>query len=428
MSRIQSKEGDKNRPVVCMQRLILLLYLYCRYWHYWGGKDLEYEIDLNIDPNRKKYSAYIKLNYSLNRKDIGEFLIHRSSKIKSILYHSSPIPWFLQEVEMSFIPEAKKLVLNLPEGQVKDLETTLEFYIEGVIDKIKSELNQVSSNYIELNIYSPWYPVPYNLPRSRGRISIKGLEEFYVVKGNKDLDMWVLNLEGNDNYVIAYKNPKLQVINYEGLSIRVIYDAGIACSECLQLINRNIKDILSFYGRIFHTNITLNEKLDIVIAPREKGGGYCRDNLIVMSMAKLTEEQYALFFAHEISHLWFKGAEVLSWEDWLNESFAEYISLLYIEEKFGKDSYDAGIEKLKLYSSSCPPIKGSDRNSEEGSRVRYKGTLLLHKLRQHYGLDAVIMIMNTLIQLEEKTTQKLVEAVGQKNSEIAIFLDKRLEE
>ncbi len=389
---------------------------------------MEYEMDLSIDPNRKEYSAYIKLNYSLDIKDIGEFLIHKASKLKSILYNGFPITWFMQEVKMSFIPEAIKLVLNSPKGQVKDLETTIEFFIEGTIDKINSEMNQISNNYIELNIYSPWYPVPYNLPRTKGSISIKGLEGFYVVKGSKNKAVWTLNLEGNDNYIIAYKNPKIEIINGDNISIRLIFDGSTSSSAYLPLINRNVQEILRCFEQYFSTKASVQEKLDIVIAPRAKGGGYCRDNLIVMSIAEMTETQYAQFLAHELSHLWFKGAEVLSWEDWLNESFAEYISLIYIEEKYGKDLYEKGIQKLKQYSNSCPPIKGSDRNSEEGSKVRYKGTLLLHELRQHYGLDAVIMIMNVLIQLEEKTTEKLIEAVGQKNPEIASFLDKYLEE
>ena len=55
--------------------------------------------------------------------------------------------------------------------------------------------------------------------------------------------------------------------------------------------------------------------------------GYFRKGLIVLS--DLPSEKIAIdaFLAHECGHIWATGANINSWEDWLNETFAEILSL-----------------------------------------------------------------------------------------------------
>ncbi|MCT4541947.1 MAG: hypothetical protein N4A63_00220 [Vallitalea sp.] len=78
------------------------------------------------------------------------------------------------------------------------------------------------------------------------------------------------------------------------------------------------------------------------------------------------------------------------------------------------------------YTKDCPLILDSDRNSELGSRIRYKGTILLHKIRKLYGMNTVKEMFNILVNMEQKKTSSFIEEVGQANSEVAEFLNNEI--
>ena len=132
--------------------------------------------------------------------------------------------------------------------------------------------------------------------------------------------------------------------------------------------------------------------------------------------------------AHELSHLWFVGADVSSWEDWLNESFAEYASLLFIEDKYGRQAYDNVIDKFKEYTEKCPSIKDSDRNSKKGSKVRYKGTVLLHQIRELFGIESIKEVFNQLDQLKVKRTENLINELKLTNEDVAYYIEEKIDE
>ncbi|MDT8401169.1 MAG: hypothetical protein RQ743_05700 [Bacteroidales bacterium] len=49
---------------------------------------------------------------------------------------------------------------------------------------------------------------------------------------------------------------------------------------------------------------------------------------------------YARYPAHEISRLWWLRADANTWEDWLNEGFAEYTALVVLRELYGKEYFE----------------------------------------------------------------------------------------
>ena len=386
---------------------------------------MEYLIELALDVKIKEFRSKINLTHDKHPDNLKEFFIHENTEINSILVNDSPVKWFTEDIEHPFIPDADKLVLKSDTLTDIDGPTNIELDIKGHIDITTYDINQISDDYIELNIYSPWYPLPIDLRSSKATTSISGLEEFYLLKGRKDENdkRWHLELEGTDNYIIAFRQPQLEELQLEVGLIRLI---NSRVCEKRDLIKGSIEEILDYYNDIFSDKVDSQRELNVVIAPRKKGSAYCRPDLIVMTEAEMPRQRYEMILAHELSHIWFTGAEVASWEDWLNESFAEYCSLLYIEEKYGREPYKEAIKKMIKDTKNCPPIKGSDRTSEEGAKIRYKGTVLLHELREQFGLDIVKEIFNQLCQLEVKTTDNLIDKLEGTNQEVARFLAEKI--
>ena len=53
-------------------------------------------------------------------------------------------------------------------------------------------------------------------------ISISGLDNFYLIKGDKKDERWYLDLEGIDNYIIGFDNPEVRELGVNTGQIRVI--------------------------------------------------------------------------------------------------------------------------------------------------------------------------------------------------------------
>jgi hypothetical protein len=131
----------------------------------------------------------------------------------------------------------------------------------------------------------------------------------------------------------------------------------------------------------------------LIESPRALGGGYARRGLVVLSGMNsgdfLTQrELYLRSLAHEAAHAWWWEAPTTSWEDWLNESFAEYSALLALRERFGPEIFERFLERKRERAAGAPPLWGFDRGDTTTpekqaavERVLYdKGPLLLHEL------------------------------------------------
>lgn len=98
--------------------------------------------------------------------------------------------------------------------------------------------------------------------------------------------------------------------------------------------------------------------------------------------------------AHELAHEWWGNA--LSVDDmaevWLQEGFATYSELLFIEHLHGEEAYLSALGSMYPYIRNEFTLVGKrDRNANmfRNNDVYYKGALVLHKLREEIADDTV---------------------------------------
>jgi aminopeptidase N len=98
--------------------------------------------------------------------------------------------------------------------------------------------------------------------------------------------------------------------------------------------------------------------------------------------------------AHEIAHQWFGDA--VSEKDfshlWLSEGFASYMTLLYLENKYGRDALNKGLSRDRTSvitftkKRHTPVVDTTSRYMEVLNIFSYqKGSWVLHMLRRHLG-------------------------------------------
>jgi aminopeptidase N len=123
---------------------------------------------------------------------------------------------------------------------------------------------------------------------------------------------------------------------------------------------------------------------------------------------KLTEFGYDWLLQHEFSHEWF-GNQLTNadWDDmWLHEGFGSYMQPLYLQWLRGDREYDAWLLFQRKSLMNRHPIVSGRSLTEEGvyngdngpgNDIYYKGSLLLHTLRNLVGDKAFFEATRKLV-------------------------------
>ena len=119
--------------------------------------------------------------------------------------------------------------------------------------------------------------------------------------------------------------------------------------------------------------------------------------------------------AHEFGHLWFTGVDISSWEDWLNETGAEWACLRYLMKQNRQALLKQKLNRLLALYAQVSPIRTPDLKNNAQS-VHIKGTALFLSLALRQGVEVVDQLLYLLAELPEKTTAALLTQIRQKLS------------
>ena len=378
----------------------------------------KYTADLNIDVKNQFIKAELTFSYYCNIKSTKElrFYIHKDLIIENVSSKNQITCVVEEEVSdwCPFVLESKLIKITLDKPVKLGDRVDLCFRYKGHINLVtKYGINRISDRWIELGIYTPWFPVIGTLENALFNISIKIDDGYLVVNSNKVGDSFILNQPSPDmDSTIIASNQFYHIenkIHDTDMNVYVIEEAHKTLAEDISRYSNLILSKYASFGRIDSNSIS------IVIVPREDGGGYCRSNLIVLTPNdNLNDEsRYFKYIAHELAHLWWCKSTVNSWEDWLNESFAEYSALLVLRDIFGENEFNKRINIYKEKSEGLPPIIGIDRGNEKAYEVLYiKGPLLLYELEKRIGQEKFIELFNTIHLSNIDNTEKFLAKLG----------------
>ena len=107
------------------------------------------------------------------------------------------------------------------------------------------------------------------------------------------------------------------------------------------------------------------------------------------------------------------NAPSTSWEDWLNESFAEYSALMALRERFGDATFHEFLRGKNERVKDLPPILGLQREDENAFNVLYdKGPIILGKLESKVGKETFIKILRESSRRKVRLTRDFMDVLS----------------
>lgn len=393
-----------------------------------------YNIDLGIDVNKKCITSIAKLIYNCKTNDLKELnlYIHKDIEVEDINCDQEISYQISNNISYwcPFVLESKLIKIEFKENLNLDDKINIEFKYKGYLDIINPYgINRLTKGWIELGLYTPWFPLIETLDVLKFNVKIDIDSGYEVINSKYEHDSIRLEqqIPSNDCTIIASEKFKNIKTYAENTCISVYYTSE-KHKDLADKISNISKIVMKQYIPFGNVGI---DNYSIVIAPREDGGGYCRPNLIVVTPDDdyENEVEYFKFIAHELAHIWWNKANTNSWEDWLNESFAEYSAMIAIRQVYGESYFNELISKYRRESKNLPPIRNMNRSDSNAYSILYrKGTVILNSLENRIGKDKFQELLHKTHINEINTTDKFLNTIEINiNKELRKYFDEMLD-
>ncbi len=365
-----------------------------------------YNGNILIDIENKKVQAEFTIIFNTlsNARELKLFLT-QSADISNISSNNKSVAFEI--TEETFVGYDKAILINGKEIENKEL--TIQYAYN--LNSIQNKDFRFNENWLELNIYTSWFPlnteyglfdydINIQLPKdyrliSSGKISNVG-KLWRIEQSNPFLDIPIIISSDFKHFTIGKGRIKAYYLFLD--------------KKTKKTIKRSAK---KYYNQLNNMLGNPNSgNLVLAINKFNRSISYSRKGFISLSIEnsfKMTDEKT---LAHEIAHLWWNKADVNTWEDWLNESFAEYSSIILQRNLYGEQNFNKNIKELKETIINLPSIyklKKEERKNQE--TITYKGTYLLYELENKIGRKDFKQLLKKVYKDEINKTSEFLDLI-----------------
>jgi aminopeptidase N len=378
-----------------------------------GAQPERYVLDVRVDPERGHLSASARVSVQVaDGASSISFDLHETFRILECAVDERPVRCTRTEPPPpGGAPASRKLTVELPSGSRRDL-VHLAIRYEGKLRNLPSwgqpdaqgpfMDDALTPDRVELALYSAWYPsfgfgptfdvdLDLAIPRGWGFTCI-GVERHRQESSTETRTRWEAR---SVNDVVVVASPRLRSKEIETPAGRVVMHHTRLPGAFVLKEGRETERTLRLFTEVLGPP-SGGGTVQHVYSPREWGQGFARPGLIVVSEGRVLrslEEDPATSFlhdhAHEAGHFWWRfGA---GQGDWINETFAEYFSLLAVRSLLGEDEFrkilDRERQDVRGLPADAPALAVVPfRNDGPGYTIRYhKGALMLDAFRRRLG-------------------------------------------
>lgn len=378
-----------------------------------------YDLEVNILPEQRMLEATLNLYIDSDLVQEGqlELLLNRDAQIEHI--KADPPA----EIEIEELDQARnKIILNLPGIREDQVAVRITHTLE--IPK-NHQVNRITEEWVELNIDSFWMPLISGFPRFNYEMKLSIDPSFTVMTGDIKEEIQ------QDRHMIVSRLPRLNIsfsaarefYSVEGDLVKV---SAVNPNTKIDSVKMIADRAMTFLNEYIEEPKDFNFKRKVIISPREEVG-YSRKNYVVLSDIK-NESALSLagFLCHEFAHYWFSEAVLSSKHHWLTESFAEYLSMIFIREKYGQGEFERDIEeKIKRIEGDKKALADYDGRPSHLA-MYFKGPLILYQFEQYIGEENFRLLINGFVDRSISTNEELYHLVDSLFGKEAVLKLKKL--
>lgn len=349
-----------------------------------------YDLKTAIDVKKRTIDVKGTVTIDFKGKDSVLLVLWRNTDIRSLKLDGKPASYSFDTTCKSpifYIGNGGALVLrNTAKGKALrtlQVDYTCQF---GDLDGWGCTF---SDDWIELGFYTAWFPLNNESKHTTSSILIS-IDEGYEVSGSgmmsKQGKCWKMETTWPtyDNVILASKALKTEQIRKGDVAVDIVYTT---------FPSKDVDSTAAMCRKAYSYFSSINGKLPksylkFVISPFDGGGGYGRSKFFSLRAASLNT--YLIGgIAHEMSHFWWHNAETSSWQDWLNEAFAEYSMILFTREVFGVEAFNKLVAEYREQAAKASAIWGIERESGDAYDALYtKGAMILEEFERKIGTPA----------------------------------------
>jgi hypothetical protein len=368
-----------------------------------------YDGEVTIDPSASTLSANWRIDYQPTPAsyDSVAFLLNRALRITS-LTGASIVGYSEKEVD-----GWNRITVRFNEKTRAGTPVRIDIGYSGKPVFGGDSINGIRQQWIELGLDAAWHPVFANYDQSiRGHFRLRSPANWQVVASGSSTTS-----SGGVDVVNSIPLIDLAFVAAPALQSTTTPAATVFHVNADTAVVRRVLDTTAACAAYLNQRYGVREsvpQVKIVMAPRN-GPGYARTNYIVITdVAKLPPDALSRFLCHELAHFWSTGAIASGPENWLNEAFAEFVSLRYVRQTYGAEAYQKIIDQMRTVSEKQPAIWKAGATARPGGMVSYrKAPYLLHRLEERIGAEMMEQFLARRMVERVVTTRQLIDLVGQ---------------
>jgi len=408
---------------------------------------IHYDIALELSPESQSIRCDVTVRVPVTEpgSDSLTFGLHRQLTLDTLIAQSVASVEFdtAQRYPLPYVPQGRVLTVRFERPLEVGKEASIRIKYHGrITDWTSIPANQITAKWVEIGNFTPWFPFNHEYGDFTYSLLVDVPRDYQVrslggptIRAGK----WEFEWSHPTNDILVIAAPK-EVLDQRTLAVGkqavAVYYAGVSDSLAGYLSEQLLqaqKLCAGWFGDTTATQMTL------VLSPRSNGAGYARRGVVVLAGVDenafyRTREQAVLHLFRELAHIWWWRAPVDTWEDWLNESFAEFSALLAVRARLGEATYSRIMAMKQHDADLAPPIWGAPREATDDVDERRlysiyyaKGPVLLAELENRISHEGFLGLCRTM-QTEKvaSTTQMLKILRRQSGDGVADWFERRL--
>lgn len=394
----------KKHPLI---KFTFLVIMFLPFVNSFAQQIKSYDLKVAVDVYTKKIQVNGQIIIDFEGKESISTVLWKNTKIAEVSSKKSKLDYVFETdkpTPVIYIDDGKEFVIYNRTGQKGNVLVKVSY--KSDFTSMENSSESFTADWLQIGFYNAWFPVHLKSREATSKIELKINEGFKVSSSGlvtKKGGVWLINQPWGayDNVIIASKDLKTERIVKDGNTVDLVYTelSDVDKATVLEISQEALKYFGTFYPK--------QDKayLKFVVRYSNNGGGYNRSKFISLRFKKLNYSAKKTI-AHEIAHFWATGANPTTWQDWLNESFAEYSALMFVKERLSEEVFDKFITQYKKTTLNLNGIWGALRESDKAYFIFYrKGALVLNDLNIKVGAKTFKKILNL------KSQKKIVKTI-----------------